>query len=136
MMLSMHAEEAYALRAFQAGATGYITKDQAAEQLVEAVRKVAAGGLHAAPALAQRLRMDANGRVERLPHASLSAREMRVLGHWVDGTSLAETAGALELTEPAVLSARQRLLEKLGLGSLEQVVAYAQAHGLPPARPT
>ena len=131
MMLSMHAEEAYALRAFQAGATGYITKDQAAEQLVEAVRTVASGGLHATPGLARRLRMNEHGAVERLPHASLSARELRVLGHWAAGTTLADTARALELTEPVVISARQRLLEKLGLDTLEQVVAYAQAHGLP-----
>ncbi len=131
MMLSMHAEEAYALRAFQAGATGYITKDQAAEQLVEAVCTVAAAGLYAMPDLARRLRMNEHGTVERLPHASVSARELRVLGHWAAGTAVADTARALELTEPAVLSAQKRLLEKLGLDTREQVVAYAQAHGLP-----
>lgn len=131
MMLSMHADEAYALRAFQAGAIGYITKDQAGDRLVEAVRTVAAGDLYATPGLARRLRMNAQGAVERLPHASLSARELRVLGHWAAGTTLADTARALELTETAVLSARQRLLEKLALGTLEQVIGYAKEHGLP-----
>ena len=130
LMLSMHAEEAYALRAFKAGATGYITKDQAGDRLVEAVTTVAAGGLFATPALARQLRMNDQGLVERLPHASLSERELQVLRQVAAGATVTEAATALQLPEAAVLGAKQRVLEKLKLSSVQQLVAYAQTHRL------
>ena len=130
LMLSMHAEEAYALRAFKAGATGYITKDQAGDRLIEAVHTVAAGGLFATPLLARQLRMNDQGLVERLPHASLSERELQVLRQVAAGATATEAAAALQLPEAAVLGAKQRVLEKLRLSSVQQLVAYAQTHRL------
>lgn len=130
LMLSMHAEEAYALRAFKAGATGYITKDQAGDRLVQAVQTLAAGGLYATPALARHLHLNEHGGVEPLPHASLSERERKVLWQVAAGATAAEAATALQLPEGAVLAAKQRLLEKLKLGSVQQLVAYARKHRL------
>jgi len=130
LMLSMHAEEAYAMRAFKAGATGYITKDQAGEQLVQAVQTLAAGGLYATPALARQLRLNEHGGVEPLPHASLSPRELQVLRQLAAGDTPTQAASALGLTEALVRAAEQRVLEKLQLGSLQQVMVYAQTHGL------
>ena len=130
LMLSMHAEEAYALRAFKAGATGYITKDQAGDRLVQAVQTLAAGGLYATPALARQLRLNEHGGVEPLPHASLSPRELQVLRQLAAGDTPTQAASALGLTEALVRAAEQRVLEKLQLGSLQQVMVYAQTHGL------
>ena len=130
LMLSMHGEEAYAMRAFKAGATGYITKDQAGDHLVQAAQALAAGGLYATPALARQLRLNEQGRVEPLPHASLSTRELQVLRQIAAGDTSTQTASALGLTEAVVLAAQHRLLEKLKLGSVQEVLAYAQTHGL------
>lgn len=77
LMLSMHAEEQYAMRAFKAGANGYITKDAATGELIDAVRKVAGGGAYVSRALAERMVLQLNQRIEAPPHDQLSDRENR-----------------------------------------------------------
>ena len=132
LMLSMHAEEAYALSAFKAGATGYITKDSAAEGLAQAVRAVAGGGTWVPAGLAGRVAVNAQGGLEELPHGNLTAREMTVLRLLGRGEPLAEIARQLQLAESVVTVAASRIREKLRLGSAQEVAAYAAAHALVP----
>ena len=130
LMLSMHAEEAYALRAFKAGATGYITKDQAGDRLIEAVHTVAAGGLFATTALARQLRMNDQGVVERLAHASLSERELQTLQKIASGRKLSQIAEELMLSPKTVSVYRARVLEKLALTNNAELTVYAIRNGL------
>jgi len=130
LMLSMHAEEAYALRAFRAGACGYITKDRAAEDLVRAVQTVAGGGSCIPPGLVGRVRVTPEGTVEVAAHAGLTERELQVLRHLGRGETVAEVARQLRLPEAAVATARGRILDKLGLSSDADLAGYAAKHGL------
>ncbi|MDH5540632.1 MAG: response regulator transcription factor, partial [Rhizobacter sp.] len=98
LVLSMHAEEQYALRAFKAGANGYVTKDGAATELVNAVRKVAAGGAYVSAGLAERVVQQLNGAVQVPRHAELSDRELDVLQRIVAGQRLTDIAEALHLS--------------------------------------
>jgi DNA-binding NarL/FixJ family response regulator len=132
LVLSMHAEEAYALRAFKAGASGYITKDRAAEGLVQAVRTVAGGGTWVPAALASRVVVNALGALEEAPHGRLTARELSVLRHLGQGAPLAEIARRLDLSESMVAVAECRIRDKLRLGSAQEVTDYAVAHALLP----
>ena len=132
LMLSMHAEEAYALRAFQAGANGYIAKDRASEELASAVRSVAAGGSHVPPALADRVVPKGSGQVMVPPHARLSDRELDILRQLASGLDEAEIARRLNLTPGTVTSSRARLQDKLRLNSAQALIDYALAHQLIP----
>ena len=132
LMLSMHAEEAYALRAFQAGANGYIAKDRASQELPSAVRRVAAGGSHVPPALVDRVMPQDNGAVTVPPHARLSGRELDILRQLARGLDEAEVARRLGLTPRTVTDSRARLQDKLGLSSAQALADYALAHQLIP----
>lgn len=129
LVLSMHAEEQYALRAFKAGANGYVTKDSAAAELVSAVRKVAAGGAYVSPGLAERVvqQLSAGGTPR---HADLSDREMEVLHRIVAGHRLTDIAHALHLSVKTVSTHKSRILEKLQLPSTAALIRYGLEHGL------
>ena len=120
LVLSMHAEHQYAARALKAGASGYLTKDSAAEQLVVALRKIAAGGVHISEAAAASL--VAGG---KLPHETLSDREFEVLRLLVEGLGPTEIAVRLHLSVKTVSTHKTRILDKLGLGSTAELVRYA-----------
>jgi DNA-binding NarL/FixJ family response regulator len=120
LVLSMHAEHQYAARALKAGASGYLTKDSAAEQLVVALRKIAAGGVHISEAAAASL--VAGG---KLPHETLSDREFEVLRLLVEGLGPTEIAGRLHLSVKTVSTHKTRILDKLHLGSTAELVRYA-----------
>ncbi len=120
LVLSMHAEHQYAARALKAGASGYLTKDSAAEQLVGALRKIAAGGVHISEAAAASL--VAGG---RQPHEALSDREFEVLRFLVEGLGPTEIAERLHLSVKTVSTHKTRILEKLGVGSTAELVRYA-----------
>jgi DNA-binding NarL/FixJ family response regulator len=125
LVLTMHAEEQYALRAFRSGASGYLTKDSAADQLVQAIRKVAAGGGYVTPALAERLAIGLNTmREDSLPHASLSDREFEVFRHIVAGRRMTEIADELHLSIKTVSTHKTRILEKMGLDSTAALIRY------------
>ena len=130
LMLSMHAEEAYALRAFKAGANGYIAKDRATEELVAAVRRVAAGGTHIPPALTERVVLTTRGKVDVPPHARLSERELDILRRLAGGLDVTEIADQLGMAPEAVTNSRARIQEKLALSSAQALTAYATEHGL------
>ena len=130
LVLSMHAEEQYALRAFKAGANGYLTKDSAPGELVAAVRKVAAGGTYVTAGLAERVVQQLNG-VGAVPeHTGLSNRELDVLRRLVVGQSPGEIAQALHLSVKTVSSHKIRIQEKLQLSSMAALVRYGLEHGL------
>jgi DNA-binding NarL/FixJ family response regulator len=133
LMLSMHAEEAYALRAFKAGANGYIAKDRASEELVAAVRRVANGGAHVPAALTERVVLTMNGEVAVPRHAQLSDRELDILRRLAGGLGVAEIAEQLRLAPKTVMNSRTRIQDKLALTSSQALTAYAIDHGLIPA---
>ena len=130
LVLSMHAEEAYALRAFKAGANGYLTKDSAPDELTEAVRKVIHGGTYVTRSVAERVVQQLNGSVEVARHARLSNRELEVLRRIVAGQRSKEIAEALHLSAKTISTHKTRILEKLQLGSTAALVRYGMENGL------
>jgi DNA-binding NarL/FixJ family response regulator len=128
LVLSMHAEQQYAVRALKAGASGYLTKDSASAQLIGALRKVAAGGVHVSEAAALGLVSAASG--DGPPHARLSDREFEVLKLLAGGASPTDIARQLHLSVKTVSTHKTRVLEKLGLGGTAELVRYALEHKL------
>jgi len=120
LVLSMHGEEQYAARALKAGAAGYLNKDSAADLLVDAIRKIAAGGVHIGEAAAASL---VNARAGG--HRALSDREFEVLRLLVEGKSPTEVADQLHLSVKTVSTHKTRIQEKLGLKSTAELVRYA-----------
>jgi DNA-binding NarL/FixJ family response regulator len=130
LVLSMHAEEQYAMRAFKAGANGYITKDSAAAELVAAVSKVAAGGTYVTVSLAEQVVLRLNGSTPLPSHAQLSNREMEVLRRIVAGQRLTDIARVLHLSVKTVSSHKTHIQEKLQLPNLAALVRYGIEHQL------
>jgi DNA-binding NarL/FixJ family response regulator len=130
LMLSMHAEEQYALRAFKAGARGYVTKDSASRDLAAAVRKVAEGGVYVSPGLAERVVLQLNGAQEPARHAQLSDRELDVLRRLVAGHRPTEIAQALHLSVKTVSTHKSRILERLQLPNMAALYRYGMEKGL------
>ncbi|MCA3194115.1 MULTISPECIES: response regulator [unclassified Cupriavidus] len=124
LVLTMHAEEQYVVRAFRAGAAGYLTKDSAANDLIAALRKVATGGTYVSPEMAEKLALGVQEQTDA-PHASLSDRELEVYRRIVNGESLTEIAEALCVSAKTVSTYKMRLLEKLQLRSDAALVRYA-----------
>jgi DNA-binding NarL/FixJ family response regulator len=127
LVLSMHGERQYAARALKAGASGYLNKDSAAELLVGAIRKIAAGGVHIGEAAAAGLLAS---RTDKPPHEMLSDREFEVLRRLVEGLGPAEIAERLHLSVKTVSTHKTHILEKLNLGSTAELVRYALEHKL------
>jgi DNA-binding NarL/FixJ family response regulator len=130
LMLSMHAEEQYALRSLQNGASGYVTKGRDSRILIEAIRKAASGGRYVSPSLAERLADELTRKSNRLPHEALSDRELEVLiliGH---GVPTGEIADRLSLSTNTVQTYRRRIREKLEARSNADLVRYAVNHDL------
>ena len=125
LVLSMHGESQYAARALKAGASGYLNKDSAAEQLVGAIRKIAAGGVHISEAAAASLVA-----AQTAPHEALSDREFEVLRLLVVGLGPTEIGERLHLSVKTVSTHKTRILEKLKLGSTAELVRYALEHKL------
>ena len=130
LVLSMHAEEQYALRAFRAGANGYVTKDSASAELVAALRKVASGGAYVTASLAERVVQQLSGAVHAAPHEQLSDRELEVLQRIVAGHSPARIADALHLSVKTVSTHKSRILAKLQLANTAALIRYGLEHRL------
>jgi DNA-binding NarL/FixJ family response regulator len=125
LVLSMHGEQQYAARALKAGASGYLTKDSAAEKLLGALRKVAAGGVHVSDAAAASLVATA-----RAPHQELTDREFEVLRLLAGGRSPTEIAAQLHLSVKTVSTHKAHVQDKLGLAGTADLVRYALEHKL------
>jgi DNA-binding NarL/FixJ family response regulator len=126
LVLSMHGEQQYAARALKAGASGYLTKDSAADQLLVAIRKIAAGGVHISDAAAAGL----VGSIDKSPHETLSDREFEVMRLLVEGLGPTEIGERLHLSVKTVSTHKTRILEKLGVGGTAELVRYAMEHKL------
>jgi DNA-binding NarL/FixJ family response regulator len=130
LVLSMHEETQYAVRAIKAGASGYVTKDSAGTQLVTAIRRVAAGGAFVTPEVAEQLALGAMPGAEGPPHELLSDREFEVFQRLVAGETVTAIAARLNLSGKTVSTHKARLMEKLGIGNQADLVRYAMRHGL------
>ena len=125
LMLSAEPEDEYAVRSMRAGALGYLTKDYAPPDVIEAVRRVAQGRRYVSATLAERLALEAVSGAEKPPHERLSNREFEVLRLLAGGLSLKEIAARLEVNPKTVSSFRARVLEKLHLRTNADLVRYA-----------
>ncbi|MBY8605374.1 MAG: response regulator transcription factor [Burkholderia sp.] len=132
LVLTMHAEAQYAARAFKAGATGYLTKDSATAELVEAVGKVAAGGVYVSPSAAESLARTLRAPAQALPHERLSTRELDVMRRIVAGQTVTQIASELALSAKTVSTYKTRILEKMELPHEAALVRYAVRHDLDP----
>ena len=130
LVLSMHNEPQVAARVLKAGASGYVTKDSEMEVLLGAIRKVAGGGKFIVPELAERLVFDVSLSSDRLPHQTLSERELEVFRLLVAGQGVNDIAEQLCISNKTVSTHKTRLMEKLNLGSTAEMVRYAMQHGL------
>ena len=126
LVLSMHAEQQYAVRALKAGASGYLTKDSASAQLASAIRKVAGGGVHISEAAAAQLVAGQNAHAgEASLHSRLSDREFEVFRLLVEGIGPTDIAERLHLSVKTVSTHKTRILEKMGMESTADLVRYA-----------
>lgn len=129
MMLSHYSEEVYGLRALQLGASGYLSKDVSAEELVKAVRKVASGGKYVSAAMTQRLALLlAQGALGA--HETLSERELQVFQRIAAGQSLVQIGSALNLCPNTVTSYRTRILKKMKMACNAELTRYALELGM------
>ena len=130
LVLTMHGEEQYAMRAFQAGAKGYVTKDSASTELVAAVRKVATGGVFVSAHLAERVVQQLNGRRQARDLSALSNRELEIMQRIVAGERMVDIAEALHLSIKTVSTHKTRVLEKLQLDSTAALIRFGLEHQL------
>jgi DNA-binding NarL/FixJ family response regulator len=130
LVLSMHSEEQYAVRAVRAGAAGYLTKESAADELVAAIRRIAGGGAYISPETAERLVLASNTGGEGPPHTQLSNREYEVFRALVAGKSVSDIAASLNLSVKTISTHKSRILEKMQLSSQADLVRYAMRHNL------
>ncbi len=130
LILSVHPEEQYAVRALRSGAAGYLTKDSAPGELVEAIRQAAAGSRYVSRPLAERLAALLAGEAPPDPLAALSDREFQVLRMLGAGRTVGEIAAALSLSDKTISTYRGRLLLKLRLSTTAELIRYAIEHDL------
>jgi len=130
LVLSMHSEEQYAVRALKAGASGYLTKESAADQLVAAIRRIAAGGAYVTPETAERLALSVAPRAVVAAHTLLSDREFQVFRMIARGVSVSQIARELSLSVKTISTHKTRILEKTGLANQAELVRYALEHQL------
>jgi len=130
LILSMYPEDQYAVRAIRAGASGYLTKQSAAEQLITAIHQVVAGRKYITPELAEALANTLGGDADVMPHQTLSDREYQTLCMIASGRTLSQIAEELSLSAKTVSVYRARLLEKMGLHNNAEMTNYAIKHGL------
>jgi DNA-binding NarL/FixJ family response regulator len=130
LVLSMHPEDQYGKRVLKAGASGYMNKESAPEELIKAVRKLLSGGRYVSPTLAETLAGDL-GRDDGTPaHERLSDREFEVLRKMASGKTVGQIAQELHLSVPTVSTYRARILEKMGMSNTAELIRYALSHHL------
>ena len=130
LVLTCYPEEQFALRAFKLGASGYVTKQSASDELITAVQRVLAGGKYVTASLAERLASSLGDAGPQAPHDALSHRELQVLRFIALGKSMKETAAELALSEKTVAAYRARISAKTGLKTSVEIARYALKQGL------
>jgi two-component system invasion response regulator UvrY len=130
LVLSMHPEDQYGKRILKAGASGYMNKESAPEELIKAIRKVLAGGRYVSPSLAEKLVVDLNEDLTRPLHETLSDREFEVLRMIASGKTQTQIAEELHLSVATVSTYRARILEKMKMTTTAQIMHYALSNRL------
>ena len=130
LVLSMHPEDQYGKRVLKAGASGYMNKESAPEELIKAVRKLLSGGRYVSPTLAETLAADLGRDDGRPAHERLSDREFEVLRQMASGKTVGQIAQELHLSAPTVSTYRARILEKMGMSTNAELIRYAVSHHL------
>ena len=130
LILSFHPEHRFAVRALKAGASGYITKQSAPEELVQAIRKIVGGGKYVSAALAEELATELDKGSDKLPHETLSDREFQVMRLIAAGKKSSEIAEELSVTMSTVNTYRMRIFEKMKIQSNVELARYAMEHKL------
>jgi two-component system invasion response regulator UvrY len=125
LILSMHSEAQYGRRILRAGASGFMNKESAPEELIKAIQKVLAGGRYVSPALAERLALDLNDEVRRDVQETLSPREFEVLRMIALGKTISQIAEELHLSVSTVSTHRARILEKMEMTTTAELMRYA-----------
>ncbi len=125
LVLSMYSEEQYALRALKAGASGYMTKESATDELIEAIRKVSTGRKYISPSVAERLAFSLESGDERPPQETLSDREFQVMCMIASGKTIKAIAAELSLSIKTVSTYRARILEKMRMNNNAELTHYA-----------
>ena len=130
LVLSMHGEDEYAVRALRNGASGYLTKESAPEELIAAIQKVMQGGRYMTPALAEKIAFAYASPASQAPHQALSEREMEVLQLIGAGKSLKEIAAQMALSVKSVSTYRARVLEKMTMSTNADLIRYVVENNL------
>lgn len=130
LMLSMHPQEQYAIRALKLGASGYLTKDTAAEELILAIKKVSEGGKYISQSLAENLALHLDEDMDRLKHEILSNREFEIMIKIANGKSLQEIGNELFISVKTVSTYRCRIMEKMGLKKNTDLTRYCLENNL------
>ena len=130
LILSMHAEEQFAVRLLKAGAAGYLNKESAPEELVKAIRKVVAGGRYVSPTLAEKLAFEMDAGSDKLAHETLSDREFQVMRMMASGKTVKEIAAELSLSVKTISTYRARILAKMNLHTNAELIHYAISNQL------
>ena len=130
LVLSMHEEHQYAVRAFKAGAQGYITKNCPSPQLLAAIRKVARGGVYVSPALAERMALTLIPDIDAPRHTLLSDREYQIFRLIASGKAIGEIATELSISAKTVSTHKSRIMEKMQMTNQTELIRYALEHHL------
>ena len=130
LMLSMHAQDQYAIRTLKAGASGYLTKETASTLLVEAIRKIHQGGRFISDEVAELLALSLNEKNVDFPHEQLSDREYQVMTMIASGRTIVEISKELTLSDKTISTYRARILEKMNLKSNAEITHYAFSNKL------
>jgi DNA-binding NarL/FixJ family response regulator len=130
LVLTMHEERQYAVRAIRSGASGYLTKEGASSQLVSAIRKVAAGGAYISAEVAEHLALNAMPGAQAAPHETLSDREFQVFRLIAEGMSVSDIAERLNLSVKTVSTHKANLMHKMAMSTTGEIIRYAIAYKL------
>jgi DNA-binding NarL/FixJ family response regulator len=130
LMLSVHSEEQYAVRTLKAGASGYLTKGSATEELIAAIRKISKGKKYVSSSLAEKLAFDLDMDHEKPRHELLSDREYQVMSMIAAGKTVKEIADELSLSVQTISTYRSRILEKMKMKNNAEIIYYAVKEGL------
>jgi two-component system invasion response regulator UvrY len=130
LVLSMHPEDQYGKRVLKAGASGYMNKESAPEELIKAIRRVLAGGRYVSPTLAEKLAVEWGTNAGRPLHDNLSDREFEVLRMIALGKTVSQIAAELHLSTTTVSTYRARILEKMNMTTTAELMRYALRNDL------
>lgn len=130
LIVSIHPERRFALRALKAGASGYVTKDSALEELVNAIRKVSSRGKYISASLAEHIAFEIGSNSDHLPHENLSDRELQVLCMLASNKRVKDIANELSICVSTVSTYRSRILDKMNMKTDLEIALYAKENNL------